>query len=69
MNSLKNFYFLNVRDKKRVMTFIIRILKKYQKDRKMIKITDTNKKTNHQSNWLTMTRISLPSRLAFLTSL
>lgn len=42
---------------------------KYQKDRKMIKITYTIKKTNHQSNWLTMTRISLPSRLAFLTSL
>lgn len=31
MNSLKKYYFLNVRDKKRVMTFIIRILKNIKK--------------------------------------
>lgn len=46
MNSLKNFYFLNVRDKKRVMTFIIRILKNIKKIEKWLKLlTQTRRQT------------------------
>lgn len=38
MNFLKNFYFLNVRDKKRVMIFIIWILKNIKKIEKWLKL-------------------------------